>query len=305
MENLILLTGPRSPPSSPLNLQYRPQMTVQTHGSVASQIPSPQAPQSTPAPQPHRQTIQQSQPQPIQAQALQSSIQPTTSLQSHSLQVLHGHPVPNQTQQMPLMHHLHVSHRPQFQSSSNQPQTAKVPHPVQLIQNSRPSAHTVQTQAQPHQLNKQSHIPIQPPPNAHKQQSQQHLVLPQQPQPIHLLQHPQQHSFHTLSQGQPMQLSRQPVQVVQRQHQQSVQLVAQTTFSCDLCGMGGIQSREALKQVKSQNSGHFSLNSKQKIVHFQHFLSHAAPRPFVCRNCDAGFVSKPQLDAHMKLHEMA
>ena len=35
---------------------------------------------------------------------------------------------------------------------------------------------------------------------------------------------------------------------------------------------------------------------------FQHLLSHAAPRPFVCSKCDAGFTTSHQLEGHMKLH---
>ena len=38
---------------------------------------------------------------------------------------------------------------------------------------------------------------------------------------------------------------------------------------------------------------------------FQHLLSHAAPRPFVCVRCDAGFVTKIQLESHLQLHEAA
>jgi hypothetical protein len=32
-------------------------------------------------------------------------------------------------------------------------------------------------------------------------------------------------------------------------------------------------------------------------------MSHAAPRPFVCPQCDAGFAASHQLEAHLKLHQ--
>lgn len=55
-----------------------------------------------------------------------------------------------------------------------------------------------------------------------------------------------------------------------------------TTFSCELCGLSNIATRTAFKQ---------------------HLLSHAAPRPFVCHRCDAGFATQHQLESHMRLHE--
>ena len=76
----------------------------------------------------------------------------------------------------------------------------------------------------------------------------------------------------------------------------------QQAYNCDLCGTTGIPNRQAFKQVK------ITLNDLQKRVSdrrflFQHLLTHAAPRPFVCHRCDAGFTTQPQLDAHMTLHQ--
>ena len=50
---------------------------------------------------------------------------------------------------------------------------------------------------------------------------------------------------------------------------------------------------------------HFPENQSWFCFSFQHLLSHAAPRPFVCGRCDAGFVSQHQLESHLKLHEAA
>ena len=44
------------------------------------------------------------------------------------------------------------------------------------------------------------------------------------------------------------------------------------------------------------------------IFFFQHLLSHTSGlplRPFVCRQCDAGFPTEGGLDNHMKLHQPA
>uniref|UniRef100_A0A0K2T7V1 C2H2-type domain-containing protein n=2 Tax=Lepeophtheirus salmonis TaxID=72036 RepID=A0A0K2T7V1_LEPSM len=52
------------------------------------------------------------------------------------------------------------------------------------------------------------------------------------------------------------------------------------TFDCELCGISIVGSNT------------FS----------QHLMSHASPRPYVCPDCDAGFPSTRQLEAHMQLH---
>ncbi len=81
---------------------------------------------------------------------------------------------------------------------------------------------------------------------------------------------------------------------------------------CDLCG-AVLSSRVALRQVSKavtkesfatcQNLIHGNMTDADALLYiFQHFLTHAAPRPFICRHCDAGFPTNHQLEAHVKLH---
>ena len=95
----------------------------------------------------------------------------------------------------------------------------------------------------------------------------------------------------------------------------SIASEADKMFKCDLCGLDGIPHRQAYKEViisisdttHVYLSNHFTheIEYQHKLIQFQHLESHTTGmplRPFVCRECDAGFTSQSKLDSHMKLH---
>ena len=99
-------------------------------------------------------------------------------------------------------------------------------------------------------------------------------------------------------------------------------------YTCDLCNTV-VASKAAFRQVRQEclfelssqlnpfslgvcvqscanialpSDGKFCCRSTTFCFPFQHLMTHAAPRPFVCPRCDAGFTLEHQLETHMKLH---
>lgn len=47
----------------------------------------------------------------------------------------------------------------------------------------------------------------------------------------------------------------------------------------------------------------YSMLPNFHVILFQHLLSHAQARPFVCKFCDAGFISQQLLQSHLVIHQ--
>lgn len=47
----------------------------------------------------------------------------------------------------------------------------------------------------------------------------------------------------------------------------------------------------------------YNVLSNLFVILFQHLLSHAQARPFICEFCDASFISQQLLQSHLVMHQ--